>query len=53
MGSGVLDGGVGWEELSGEVGFGDGGVRAWERVFAVAERASPDAGGVVNAGIRV
>lgn len=53
VGGGVLDGGVGGEELGGEVGFGDGGVRAGEWVFAVAKRASPDARGVVDAGVRV
>lgn len=51
--AGVLYGGVSGEKLRGEVGFGNGGVRARKRVSAVTERARPDAGSVVDAGVGV
>lgn len=49
----VFDDAVGGEELSGEVGLGDGGVRGGEGVLAMAEGAEPEAGGVLDTSVRV
>lgn len=50
---GVFDRGISGEEFSGQIGFGDRRVSAGKGVFAVTERARPDARGVIDAGIGV
>lgn len=49
----VLDGGIGGEELGGEVILANAGVGAGEWVLVVAEGAGPKGGAVVDAGVGV
>lgn len=52
-GEGVLDGGVLWVELGGDVGFADHGVVLWEVIALEAKGADPDLGGEVDAGVGI
>lgn len=53
IGIGVLDGIVGGEKLSREIGLADAGVRAREGILLVTEGAEPNARGVLEASVGV